>query len=445
MGITKGKRILMLGIGPLPSDNTTKIHGSCFRTAQFIDPLLDDGHVIRLVAMRITGLEERFETEVFQEQGKLSYYSVDEVSCFRNDEYLQRHHDAFQPDGIIGVNAFPSTCACKLRTQAPIWADINGYSMGEAQTKAFKERNDFYVLHNWRQEKPALERADKFSSASDLQRHILVGELGAVGRLNQYTMGYELVHTVPEGRKDEGPLTARSDRTAMGLPQDALLILWSGGFNLWCDVETMFQGLERAMARDPRICFVSTGGSIDGVDEQTYPCFQALAAQSRFRDRFHLEGWIPFEQVPDYFLNADVGINVDALCYESRYGARNRITDMMKAGLPILTTLGTEISRIVEDARCGITFPIGNVEALASAIGHCAAHSEELKAMGQKGREYFQKYYTFEETTKPVRLWASNPRHSPDWDKPKPVEPPPAPPNEEQQRPRKWWSRLLSH
>ncbi len=427
MNCCSSKRVLVLGIAPLPEDNTTKIHGSCMRTLQFIDPLLEEGHIVHLVAMRITGLEESFQREVRVQKGNLTYISVDEVACFRSDEYLQCQHDEFQPDCIIGVNAFPSTRAVQLRTQCPVWADINGYSMGEAQTKAYREGDDLYVGHNWNQQKPALERADKFSSASDLQRHILVGELGTVGRLNRYTMGYNFVHTVPEGRK-ETPivLTDNNPRWTEFRPED-FLVLWSGGYNLWCDVDTMFAGLERAMAQESRIHFVSTGGIIDGVDEKTYPHFQEMVSRSQFSDRFHLKGWIPFEQVPDYFLCSDIGINVDAQCYESMYGARNRITDMMRAGLPILTTLGTEISRLVGEAQCGLTFPIGNAEALSEALLYAAHHSDEMRLMGNAGKDYFQKYYTFRETIKPVLQWVSSPSHAPDWGKPKPLQEPPQP------------------
>jgi len=385
--------------------------------------------------MRITGLDEKFDREIKTEDGNLTYYSVDEVECFRSDDYLQQHHDEFQPGCIVGVNVFPSTRACCIRTEAPIWADVNGYSMGEAQTKAFLEKNDMFVAHNWNQQMPALRKADKFSSASDLQRHILVGELGSVGRLNQHTLGYDFVHTVPNGREvNEFKRTGEGLR-GVDFAEDDFLILWSGGFNLWCDIETMFEGLEIAMARNAKIHFVSTGGVIDGVDEITYPRFQDMVANSRYKDRFHLKGWIPSEDVPDYFLDCDIGINVDRPCYESVYGARNRITDMMKAGMPVITSLGTEITRIVEESRCGLTFPIGDAESLSSSIVYAAENREELKDLGGNGRRHFEEHFTTSEATRPMWLWARNPTHAPDWDKPKPLQEE-GPKNE---KPKPWW------
>ena len=429
---SRSGRILVFGIAPLPWENTSKLHGSCYRTHQFVQTLLEQGHSVRLVAMRITGLEERFEHETKIERDGLSYYSVDEVSCFRNDSYLQRHHDEFQPHCIIGANIFPSTRACQIQTEVPVWADVNGYSMGEAQTKAFKDDDDSFVQHFWNQQKPALLRADKFSSASELQKHILVGELGTVGRLNQYTLGYEFVSAVPNGREPE-PFEETDKSIRSQFDSNAFLVLWTGGYNLWCDVETMFQGLDGAMGKDPNIHFISTGGVIDGVDEKTYPYFQNLVAKSEHKDRFHLKGWIPFEQVPAHYLESDIGINVDNNCYESIYGARNRITDMLKAQLPVITTLGTEITRIVKEAGCGLTFPIRNPKALSELLLYAAEHREEIREMGKRGRIYFQEHFTFREATRPMWTWARHPTHAPDWDKPKPFEE--APPR------KRWWQK----
>jgi glycosyltransferase involved in cell wall biosynthesis len=395
MATFQPRRVLVLGIGPLPSDNTTKIHGSCQRTVQFVESLRQEGHHVFLVAMRITGLEEEIEGEIRHEEENLTYYSVDEVDFFRSDEYLQKRHDEFQPDCIIGVNVFPSTRACQIQTCVPIWADINGYSMGEAQTKAYREKDDMYVRHFWNQQKPALLRADKFSSASKLQKHILVGELGSVGRLNQYTMGYKFAHTIHNGRPGGDLALSEVAQKLTEFPDDAFLILWSGGYNLWCDVETMFMGLERAMQQCPNIRFVSTGGIIDGVDEESYPKLQRLVEDSQYKDRFHLKGWIASEEVPKYYSGCDIGINVDAFCYEAKYGARNRITDMMRVSMPILTTLGTEISSIVAQAGCGLSFPIGDADAMCSQIIYACSSSRRTERNGPQGTRLFPGTFHF--------------------------------------------------
>ena len=52
-----------------------------------------------------------------------------------------------------------------------------------------------------------------------------------------------------------------------GIDADAFVLLWSGSFNTWCDVDTLFTGIERAMERLPSLVFLSTGGEVRGHDE----------------------------------------------------------------------------------------------------------------------------------------------------------------------------------
>jgi glycosyltransferase involved in cell wall biosynthesis len=46
--------------------------------------------------------------------------------------------------------------------------------------------------------------------------------------------------------------------------------------------------------------------------------------------------------------------------YETQLGTRTRLVEMMHYGLPVITTLGCELSYIVEQQGLGLTFPIGD-------------------------------------------------------------------------------------
>ena len=109
-----------------------------------------------------------------------------------------------------------------------------------------------------------------------------------------------------------------------------VVVLWAGGYNTWTDVDLLYEALIRAMAEVPEMCFVSTGGTIAGHDEITFHRFVERTRKSRFRDRFHFAGWVPTEDVPCYYFESDLGINVDSDNYETVFGARNRLNDMMK-------------------------------------------------------------------------------------------------------------------
>ena len=113
--------------------------------------------------------------------------------------------------------------------------------------------------------------------------------------------------------------------------------------------------------------------------------FQKRVAESRFHERFHLLGWIPSEQVPSLLSEANMGINVDRFCIETETGARNRINEMLRFGLPIVTTAGSEIAEYIEQYGAGKTCPSGSSEEIAQAL-ITLGEGESLRQQCSKSR-----------------------------------------------------------
>ena len=396
--------LLVFGIGPVPLEGARLFHAGGNRAWHLATALQQAGHQVTLLCMRVTTQGDR-DTEIYEmKHGDLVYVSVDEVTHFADDGFVQRFVREVDPDALVGVCAYPAARAAIAAGDRPLWVDLHGYHMGEAQAKAFRDGEDGFRFHFWERYRPALERGDRFSVTSEPHRYALIGELGVLGRLNRHTLGEDLIHTIPIAWLAV-PFRVMRQRSV----SDPLAVFWSGGFNTWCDVHTLVQALERAMERDERIRFLSTGGAIEGHDEKTYPEFQKLVEASPFRQRFDLRGWIPTEDLPAIQSQVDLGINVDRFCYETLVGARNRITEMMARGLPLLTTLGTEISRVLHDHSCALVAPIGNTEALAERMVWAADHPEELEEIARKARRLFEERYTYTATAKPLVAWAERP------------------------------------
>ena len=106
---------------------------------------------------------------------------------------------------------------------------------------------------------------------------------------------------------------------------------------------------------------------------------------------------------------------MDRSCYESVYGARHRITEMLRAGLPVITTRITEVSRELARAEAGLTCPPEDPGGLAEHILYAAEHPAQLMEMGIRGRELFLKEYTDEVSARPLLDWLQQPEHAPDW------------------------------
>ena len=415
------KRVLLVGNSPLPNDNVKSRPAAGLRTHQFLTPLLTD-HIVRLITI---AMPECYEGEVERKEIHHSE-KFSQIIISKNDPGLIREvqalHDEFRPDVIIGVNTYPSHVASQLKFDAPFWADLNGWIMAEGQAQAYKMGSNDYIPHYMKLEEPILEKADKISAVSDMEKYALIGELAGMGRLNKESFGYEFVEHIPNGTEwFNGELEGELDYK-MPVPDDAFVLLWMGGYNTWVDEVLLFRGVEAAMEACPNLYYVSTGGEIAGLDNKTFAAFKTMIDQSEYKERFVFLGWVDTKEIPYIYKRADVGLNVDIKCTETVTGARNRINEMMKFGLPVITTLGSEISYEVGIAGAGIGVPSGKAPLLAEAIvkmfegwrGGGEHRTKEFLDIGQNAAAYIEQECNYQKTLAPLLKWIENPRPAPD-------------------------------
>jgi len=104
---------------------------------------------------------------------------------------------------------------------------------------------------------------------------------------------------------------------------------------------------------------------------------------------------VPKSEVPEVLEEADVTVFIlnDLSLY--RYGiSLNKLYDYLAAKKPLILA-GDPVNNPVEEARCGLTVPPRNPEALAEAIIELSRMpKEEREAMGRRGREYVEKYHS---------------------------------------------------
>ncbi len=407
-------KLLVFGLSPLPFEDMMKNFGPGIRVWQFIHPILDSGHEITLVANRIPGIYPEKTPPIVEEKNRRFRYIHCTEEYFRNAAFIQKIHDEVQPDALLAATIFAAAPLRFLKTAAPVWIDLFGHVMAEAQAKVFRYSDDTYLDHFRQHELLALDKGDIFSCVSRAQSFATVGELGLVGRLNRFTTGYEFCSVIPCAMSPE-PLVHETEVLRNKLvPPDAFVVLWSGGFNTWTDTETLVAGLELAMEENAGIWFVSTGGQIDGHDEKTYPEFVQRVQSSPFSNRFILKGWIPKSQVPNYYFEADIGINIDRFMYEGMFGSKNRVLDWMRAGLPSLIGELCELSRDLPQKGLAYNFPLQDPRALAERLLYLADHRDAVRKTGERAKAYGLKHLTFEATTAVFRDWLEKPEKSPD-------------------------------
>ncbi|MCZ6727831.1 MAG: glycosyltransferase family 4 protein [Acidobacteria bacterium] len=411
------QRILVCGLCPLPFENTSQNYGPGIRTWQLAKGLAGDGHAVRVIAMVIPGVYESGELVEDERVEGIPIRRLDGAAFF-DPPVIDREIESWRPTALVGATIYGSLALAQSSSELPFWADQFGHTMAEAQAKAASENENWPIPRWWRMVLPVMSRADRISVVSRWQRFAAIGELGAIGRLSGETCGYEFTAVIPCGAVGE-PEVGDEDASPVvrgpHVPADAFIVLWSGGYNVWSDVDTLFQGLEQAMDEETSLHFVSTGGAIEGHDDTTYARFRRLVSDSSHRSRFHLAGWVKRRLVPRYVAEADLGVLTDRPMYEGILGSKNRVVQWMAAGLPVAYNEVGDIGEYLAEGDLGLTFPVGDAPALAGRLVWAARHPEELAAMADRAAMACRRDFALAATTAELREWAAEPSHAPDF------------------------------
>ena len=418
-------KIILFGMSPLPFENDKKAYGTGIRTWQFLMPLLKENHDICLISYAIpSAFDEDFKTTLNKwnsYKGRQFLNHIISSEDFEDTDLLSGLVTDFRPDIIAGATFYPSFAASEVlqslkgKIEIPFWADLFGHVMAEGQARAFTDDSDECLFHYWNKEYSILRNADIFSCVSNRQAYATIGELGAAGRLNRKTSGYEFTRVIPIGIPDEDYNHEKQVFRGKGIiKEDDFVVLWTGGFNTWTDVDTLFKGLTMAIKENPKIKFVSTGGEIPEQDVITYPHFTELVNKSDFKKNFLLMGWINGKDVPNYYFEADIGINIDKDIYEVKLGSKSRILDWMRAGLPVISSNVCELTEIIEKEKIGYTFRPHDPSDLARKLILLSRKKEELAKTAEKAKKYAIKNFIFSETIRPFTEWILKPDFAPD-------------------------------
>ncbi len=414
-------KILMVGAGPLPLENRGVANAAGLRTRQFLEGIKTRHDVSLFVVENKEYVEiKHISEETMTVEGTERHFRHIAVSRCRSNikKTLRKEIKLFSPDVVIGVNTYPSFLAADVINQKiPFWADLNGWVMGEMQAQANSIESNAYIPHGYHMEQKILRRADKVSVVSTPQKYATYGELSFLGRLSKENFRHRHVEVVENACY---PLTAKEKKRDTSVfrghvfPADGIGVLWIGGFNAWADEETLFLSLTKAIKRDKRIHFLCTGGILTGIDEKKFPRFRQWCEESLYKNHFHFLGWVAEEDMPSLFHECSVGLNVDLLCVETEVGARNRINEMIRYALPIVTTLGSEISEIVMEESAGICCKNGDAEEISKGILKLITSKELQRDIKKSEETLIKTRFSATITQIPLLQWLQSPNRAPD-------------------------------
>ena len=253
--------------------------------------------------------------------------------------------------------------------------------------------------------------------ASDRQRDLVFGMLGALNRVNPLTFGDDLVKVVPFGLPAEPPAAKGPALRGVhdGIGADDFVLLWAGGIYEWFDPLSLIRAVAGLDDDAVKLFFMGTAHPNPEVPEMAMgPRAVQLAGDLGVRDRtvFFNDGWVPYDDRVGYLLEADVGVSTHFRHIETAYAFRTRMLDYVWAGLPVLCTEGDTLADLVAERDLGEVVPPDDPDAIASAISWlrddgrrrtCAANLRELAAE-----------LTWDKVVAPVSDFVASPRRAPD-------------------------------
>jgi glycosyltransferase involved in cell wall biosynthesis len=413
--------IIVMGVGPVAPENPPRLHAPGLRLWTLASYLARHGWQVVMPMVGFGGTDQSTGASDGSAPGEpdrfphdvLRYrlpYDIDKATA--HVRALAARHN---PRCVVSTTDFMNLVAVHAALPVPLWLDFMGQPMPERQLLADVYGSDAGLIGQWEFVAPSLLAGDRFSVCSEAQRYMLLGELGAVGRLNRHTAGLNLVEVLLPFHLSETKFEHTRD-VLRGICVRAadFVLLWSGGYNTWADVDTLFHGLELAMEKEPRLVFVSTGGAIPGHDDRTFERFRSMVAQSPNESRYKLCGWVATEDVQNYFLESNAAVNVDRWTVEGQVGYRTRTLDWIMAGLPVVTTALSELTRTLADREFVTPFRIGDPRDLAAKISHVMNHLDEALDQTRKAREFMREHLDPEKALAPLLAWVADPQSAPD-------------------------------
>ncbi|MFH0793201.1 MAG: glycosyltransferase, partial [bacterium] len=399
-----------------PPENPPRLYAPGLRMWAFAEALVEAGHELTLFAAEFGETEKQGSGGGALEGPKklpkgLSLYRLSPGAPPSLLSELIRKHQA---QGVIASTDVMIRWVALGAPEVPTCFDFNGHPMAERQLQALVHEDDSGLAAQWRYIAPGLLTGDAFFTCSDPQKFALLGELGVCGRLNRHTARVSLVDAVPpwssygELRSTEGAIRGKVT------PADACVILWTGGYNTWADTQTLLAALERAMEREPRIHFVSTGGEIKGHNEKTFSEFRAAVERSPHRERFHFCGWVASAEMSKFYRDADLAVCLDSYSVEAELGTRTRIAEWIVAQVPVATTAVCEFPKMLGDRGLVTTVRVGAVEELSDVLVSVAKNPEPFRERARTALNFLRTEWTAQRVAKPLLDWAEHPRFAPD-------------------------------
>jgi glycosyltransferase involved in cell wall biosynthesis len=268
-----------------------------------------------------------------------------------------------------------------------------------------------------------LGRGDFFLCSSEEQRFFYLGWLGALGRVNPLTLEDDptlegLIAELPFGTPvDDPPILGKASEILNGV-DDGSSVIYFGGIYDWYDPTVVLDALPTILERFPRTVLVF----VDHPHPEETPRSAASVARRTAEDRGWLgeavrfEAWRPFDRRFELASAADLAVITHRPGLETDLSLRTRIVDLLWLGLPVVSTRGGTMARVIEETGAGATVAAGDPSGVADAVLGLLSDADTRAKAGEAGRRWAATR-SWERVAKPLLDFAASPACDPHRDR----------------------------
>ncbi|VVB88189.1 Glycosyl transferase family 2 [uncultured archaeon] len=260
---------------------------------------------------------------------------------------------------------------------------------------------------------PILKRGDFFVCASNRQRYYYLGILNVLGRINPITYTEKLIDIVPFGVPDDDPVY-ENKKVMRGtlVNHDDWVVLWFGGIYPWFDAITLINAIDIAVKKYPKIKLIIMGAVHPRGYAPTDNYLKTLELSKQlglYNKNVFFTEWKPYDERIYWYREADIGICTYPMHLETELSNRTRVVDMLWGNLPVVTTEGDEISRLIKLYKCGETVKPGDPEELARVLVDILDNDEKRKKMVENTKKLVDERLRCKKIVKPLAEFLNNP------------------------------------
>jgi glycosyltransferase involved in cell wall biosynthesis len=221
-------------------------------------------------------------------------------------------------------------------------------------------------------------RADWLIPVSNYVAHVIVQHGADPARMTVIPNGVDVGVFRPRERAGV--------RAELGLPQDDLIVLFTGNLIRPKGGDVLLKAAARCAAMHPelRLILIGTGPERDAL--------LRLAGELGIADRLILAGYRPLTEMPLWYQACDLFV-----LPSWAEGLSVSLLEAMSCGRPVVTTFPDVGDHdAVRDGETGLLTPVGDVDQLASALDQLASSSALRTRLGDAARRLVEREFSWD-------------------------------------------------